>query len=138
MMSLCIIIKKFGCVTVTLVSLICIFLCRQIALPVDAFDSKQRLLTALRDSFPCGTLTLTSVATNSLVNQYWEQLRTRYLRNVNEGISNRICHLTDHYGWQSGKYWLLSSQVCFHMTEHLQLTVIILVYGTICYRLCLC
>ena len=49
------------------------------------------------------------------MNQYWEQLRITYLKNVNEGISTRICYLTDHHGWQSGKYWLLSSQVCFRI-----------------------
>ena len=40
---------------------------------VDAFDNKQHLITTLRNVFPCGTLTMTSIVTNSLVNQYWEQ-----------------------------------------------------------------
>jgi hypothetical protein len=91
--------------------------CRQIALPVSAFDGKQQLLAALRNSFLCGTLSLSAAATNSLVIQYWEQLRMTYLKNVDEGNSEpRKCFLANYLGWQSDNYWLLSPKVCSFST----------------------
>ena len=88
-------------------------------MPVDAFDNKQRLVSALWGSFPSGTLTLSVYATNRLVNQYWEQLRTNYIKNANaskEGNSQedeqvRVCYSTYHHGLQAKNIWLLSSQV---------------------------
>jgi hypothetical protein len=65
---------------------------------------------------------MTSIVTNSLVNQYWEQLRTKYLKNVGKDgqCESRICYPTDHHGLQSEGYWLLSSHVSacqFHVIK---------------------
>jgi hypothetical protein len=52
-------------------------------------------------------------AVDSLVNQYWEQLMTRYFKNIGKDgkYESQICYLTDHHGLQSEGYWLLSSHV---------------------------
>ena len=71
---------------------------RQIPLPEGAFDSRQYLITGLRNIFPCGTLSFSLYATNFMVQQYWEQLKTVYFKNVAEGSDIRVCLLTDHLG----------------------------------------
>jgi hypothetical protein len=98
---------------------------------VGAFDGKQQLVSALRSGFPCGTLSLSAAVTNSLVVEYWEQLRRTYLKNVAEcGGYTRKCFLTSYLGLQSDSYWLLSSEVQFDIFGSAQ--------QIYCYRLISC
>lgn len=85
---------------------------RQLALPTEAFDSKQRLLDALRKSFSVGTFSLGPYVTNSTVLEYWSFLKDAYIENVENGaLAKRVCFRTSHLGLQNPSYWLLGPQV---------------------------
>lgn len=78
-------------------------------LSASAFDSRHRFLEQLRRRFGGGTFNLAgNIATNTLAD-YYSSLKEDALSDPDR--DKRVFFHSDHFGFQSGTYWILSPDV---------------------------
>jgi len=83
------------------------FCCREIVLPVSAFDTKSKLITSLRERLSSESyFALSSEATAKEIGDLYQ-----FLKNGYEMGPRRTCYLTGHVGYQGDGYWYISDQV---------------------------
>ncbi|CAH3122416.1 unnamed protein product, partial [Porites lobata] len=79
---------------------------RTVVLSASAFDSRHRFLEQLRRRFGGGTFNLAgNIATNTLAD-YYSSLKEDALSDPDR--DKRVFFHSDHFGFQSGTYWILS------------------------------
>lgn len=86
--------------------------CRTVVLSASAFNSRHRFLEQLRRRFGGGTFNLAgNIATNTLAD-YYSSLKEDALSDPDR--DKRVFFHSDHFGFQSGTYWILSPDVSIY------------------------